>query len=90
MLVKGSGEYTDTLSFAELDGCKSTKDKGVIEDKLHILETVMNDFLHNNSKESINAIDIINEYTNAFVDSEDVELYEMMANDRCERMEIQC
>ena len=87
MLVKGSGEYTDTLSFAELDGCKSTKDKGVIEDKLHILETVMNDFLHNNSKESINAIDIINEYTNAFVDSEDVELYEMMANDFSENIE---
>lgn len=87
MLVKGSGEYTDTLSFAELDGCKSTKDKGVIEDKLHILETVMNDFLHNNSKESINAIDIINEYTNAFVDSEDVELYEMMANDFSESIE---
>lgn len=95
ILVKGSGEYTDTLSFAELDGCKSTKDKGVIEDKLHILETVMNDFLHNNSKESIeesdnddiNAIDIINEYTNAFVDSEDVELYEMMANDFSENIE---
>lgn len=87
MLVKGSGEYTDTLSFAELDGCKSTKDKGVIEDKLHILETVMNDFLHNNSKESINAIDIINEYTNAFVNSEDVELYEMMANDFSENIE---
>lgn len=95
ILVKGSGEYTDTLSFAELDGCKSTKDKGVIEDKLHILETVMNDFLHNNSKESIeesdnediNAIDIINEYTNTFVNSEDVELYEMMANDFSENIE---
>lgn len=45
-LVKGSGEYTDILSFAELDGCKSTKDRGVIEDKLHILETVMDEFLH--------------------------------------------
>ncbi len=45
-LVKGSGEYTDTLSFSEIDGCKSTKDKGVIEDKLYILETVMDEFLH--------------------------------------------
>lgn len=45
-LVKGSGEYTNILSFAELDGCKSTKDKGVILDKLHILETVMDGFLH--------------------------------------------
>lgn len=95
MLVKGSGEYTDTLSFAELDGCKSTKDKGVIEDKLHILETVMNDFLHDNSEdkietsdnEDINAIDIINEYTGSSVDNEDVELYEMMANDFSENIE---
>lgn len=47
-LIKGSGEYTNILSFTELDGCKSTKDKGVIEDKLHILETVMDDFLQNN------------------------------------------
>ena len=45
-LIKGSDEYTNKVSFAELDGCKSTKDKGVIIDKLHILETVMNDFLH--------------------------------------------
>lgn len=95
MLIKGSGEYTDTLSFAELDGCKSTKDKGVIEDKLHILETVMNDFLHNNSEDciktsdnkDIKAIDIINEYTGSSVDSEDVELYEMMANDFSENIE---
>lgn len=95
MLIKGSGEYTDTLSFAELDGCKSTKDKGVIEDKLHILETVMNNFLHNESEDSIetsdndkiNAIDIINECTDASVDSEDVELYEMMANDFSENID---
>lgn len=95
MLVKGSGEYTDTLSFAELDGCKSTKDKGVIEDKLHILETVMNDFLLTVNEESteilknedISAIDIINGYTNDFVDNEDVELYEMMANDFSENIE---
>ena len=45
-IVNGSGEKTNVLSFAELDVCKSTKDKGIIEDKLHILETVMNEFLH--------------------------------------------
>ena len=44
-VVNGSGEKTNILSFAELDVCKSTKDKGIIEDKLHILETVMNEFL---------------------------------------------
>lgn len=46
---KGSGEKTNVLSFSELDACKSTKDKGVILDKLHILETVMNEFLHINN-----------------------------------------
>lgn len=94
-LVKGSGEYTNNLSFAELDGCKSTKDKGVIEDKLHILETVMNNFLHSNSEKSIEsldnedikAIDIINEYVNDSIDNEDIELYEMMANDFSENIE---
>lgn len=45
-VVNGSGEKTNVLSFAQIDVCKSTKDKGIIEDKLHILETVMNDFLH--------------------------------------------
>ena len=86
-LVKGSEEYTNNLSFAELDGCKSTKDKGVIEDKLHILETVMNQFLHNEENEviedrqDITTIEILKEYVNNAVDEEETELYEMMAND---------
>lgn len=42
---KGS-EETNYLSFTEIDTCNSTKDKGIIEDKLHILETLMNDYLH--------------------------------------------
>lgn len=93
-LVKGSDEYTNNLSFAELDGCKSTKDKGVIEDKLHILETVMNQFLHIENKEEkvvadqdVTAIDILKEYVNNVVDDEEVELYEMMANDFSETIE---
>lgn len=45
-LIRNSGEYTKNVSFAELDGRRSTKDKGIVEDKLHILETIMNDFLH--------------------------------------------
>jgi len=88
-LVKGSGEYTNNLSFAEIDGCKSTKDKGVIEDKLHILETVMNDFLSIVDKgeeeiiesQDITAKDIIKNYINNSVVDDDIELYEMMAND---------
>lgn len=61
-LVKGSEEYTNIVSFAELDGCKSTKDKGVVLDKLHILETVMNEFLHiNDTEKSIEEVKTINE-----------------------------
>ena len=94
-LVKGSGEYTNELSFIELDGCKSTKDKGVIEDKLHILETVMNDFLHiNNEKneevinnQNVTARDIIKKYVKDNVDDDEVELYEIMANDFSEIIE---
>lgn len=51
-VVNGSGEKTNILSFAELDVCKSTKDKGIIEDKLHILETVMNEFLQEERRKS--------------------------------------
>ena len=49
---KGSGEKTNILSFSELDACKSTKDKGIIEDKLHILETVMNEFLQEEGRKT--------------------------------------
>ena len=45
-IKKGSDEKTNILSFAEINDCNSTKDKGIMEDKLHILETVMNEFLH--------------------------------------------
>jgi len=43
---KGSDEKTNVLSFAEINDSNSTKDKGIMEDKLHILETVMNQYLH--------------------------------------------
>lgn len=88
-LVKNSGEFTNHLSFAELDGCKSTKDKGVIEDKLHILETVMNDFLHtlkeekNDVKEEnkYTALEIVKECIDKNVSEDEIELYEIEAND---------
>lgn len=89
-LVKNSGEYTSNLSFVELDGCKSTKDKGVIEDKLHILETVMNDFLQNPQK-YITAKDIIKEYIDEDILDDDMELYEIETNDTSEVIEdIDC
>lgn len=45
-IIGGSGECTNMLSFAEIDAYKSTKDKGILYDKVHILETVMKEFLH--------------------------------------------
>lgn len=94
-LIKGSGEYTDILSFAELDGCKSTKDKGVIEDKLHILDTVMDDFLKSNccseeyirENQIVTAKDIIKQYVKNNVDDDEVELFELMTNDVSEVIE---
>lgn len=93
-LVKGSEEYTNNLSFAELDGCKSTKDKGVIEDKLHILDTVMNQFLAENCESDcetddhdITVSEILHEYIDDEIDNDEIELYEMMANDVSEYIE---
>lgn len=57
-LVKGSEVYTKELSFVELNSCNSTKDKGIITDKLHILENLMNDFLHINEETKINVEEI--------------------------------
>ncbi len=95
MLVKGSGEYTNKLSFVELDGCKSTKDKGVIEDKLHILETIMDSFIHSDcyseeyirEDQTITAKDIIKQYVNNDIDDDEVELFELMTNDVSEAIE---
>lgn len=44
-IKKGSDEKTNILSFAEINDSNSTKNKGIMEDKLHILETIMNEFL---------------------------------------------
>lgn len=90
-LIKGTGEYTNIVSFVELDGCKSTKDRGVIEDKLLILETVMRDFLHindafaveDNDSSNVEKVDCIQFVKDNVKDTtdEDMELYEIIAND---------
>lgn len=94
-LVKGTNKYTNVLSFAELNGCNSTKDKGIISDKLYILETLMIDFLHidkdtvvnkiNTEKEvntDISVIDFVRENVKSDVDDEDLDLYyEMLDKD---------
>lgn len=94
-LVKGSGEYVNNISFAELDGCKSTKDKGVIEDKLHILETVMDSFVYGNcyseecmrKHQPVTAKDIIKQYVKNDIDDDETELFELMTNDVSEEID---
>ena len=82
-IVKGSGIKTDFVSFAELDGWKSTKDKGIIVDKLYILETVMNEYLHINKEgfqsetvlEEVDTLEFIKENVKSDATEEDVEFY---------------
>nr|DAJ75577.1 MAG TPA: hypothetical protein [Bacteriophage sp.] len=63
-IVKGSDEMFSKVTWNELDESKSTKDRGIIEDKLHILHTLMNKFLEDNGikiasqdEENINTVE---------------------------------
>ena len=49
------------ISFAQINDCNSTKDKGIMEDKLHILETVMNNYLHINKEETNEEVILVTE-----------------------------
>lgn len=82
------------LLFDEIGKGLSTKDKPVIADKLEMLEGLMLEFLHIGREENSAAIsrqvspkDIIAEYVDEEVTDEDVELYEMIANDISEVIE---
>lgn len=85
------GKYFDTV-----DEHGSTKDKGVISDKLHILETLMNDFLHidnidttdteNNVVEKSDnteetILSFVQENADPEATEEDIELYRDMVED---------
>lgn len=91
ILDKEKGGSTDFVSFVELDVYKSTKDKGIIEDKLHVLECIMNDFLHICSDtteiKKYTSKEIIMECVNKNATDEDVELYEMVTNEISEVIE---
>lgn len=50
-IIKGSDETFSKVTWNELDESKSTKDRGIIEDKLHILHTLMDKFLEDNGIE---------------------------------------
>lgn len=85
---------TNGLLFDEIKRNNSTKDKPIIAEKLALLETIMLEFLHINNQEngnienqSVTAKDIIKEYIDKDVTDEDMELYEVIANDISEVIE---
>lgn len=83
------------MMFDEIDKDLSTKDKQVISDKLNMLENLMSEFLHISNKEKnlttdnkfITAKEIVKEYVDCNVTDEDIELFEIVANDISEVIE---
>ena len=73
----------DGKQFDRVDDAGSTKDKANIIAKLHILETLMNEFLHINKEDldEVNVLDFIKENVNPDVTDEDVEFYSEMLDD---------
>lgn len=73
----------DGKLFDTVDETGSTKDKSVIIAKLHILETLMREFLHTNNEDlnDVNVLDFVKENVNPDVTSEDVEFYSDMLDD---------
>lgn len=73
----------DGQLFDRVDDTGSTKDKANIISKLHILETLMNEFLHINKEDldDVNVLDFVKENVNPDVTNEDVEFYSEMLDD---------
>ena len=73
----------DGKQFDRVDDAGSTKDKANIIAKLHILETLMNEFLHINKEDldDISVLYFVKENVNPDVTNEDVEFYSDMLDD---------
>ena len=73
----------DNQLFDSVDDTGSTKDKANIIAKLHIIETLMNEFLHINKGISgdVNIIDFVRENVSPDVSDGDVELYSEILDD---------
>lgn len=76
-------KVVDGKLFDTADEVGSTKDKSVIIDKLHILETLMNEFLHiyPTDLKEVNTLNFVRENVNPDTTEEDVELYSDMLDD---------
>ena len=73
----------DGQLFDRVDDTGSTKDKANIIAKLHILETLLNEFLHINKEDldEVSVLDFVKENVNPDVTNEDVEFYSEMLDD---------
>ena len=73
----------DGKQFDRVDDTGSTKDKANIVTKLHILETLMNEFLHINKEDlnEVSVLDFVKENVNPDVTDEDVEFYSEILDD---------
>ena len=69
--------------FDTVDQSGSTKDKSVIKAKLHILETLLHEFLLINKEdlEEVNTLDFVRENVKSDTTEEDVEFYSDMLDD---------
>lgn len=71
-------EYNNE-TFDSLDANKSTKDKSIVIKKMNILEQLMMDYLHTNTKEiedsEIKDLDFVKENVNSDVTEDDIEEY---------------
>ena len=82
--VNGIGnKQVDGKLFDKADETGSTKDKSVILSKLHILETLMYEFLHINKEDlqEINLIEFVQENVNTEITEEDIEQYKDVLDD---------
>lgn len=93
--LRGTKRNANGLLFDEIKKNNSTKDRPVIADKLAMLESFMRKFLRNGAgkkeigtdKAPITAKEIIREDVDSGVDDQDMELYEILANDISEVIE---
>lgn len=76
-------KVVDGKLFDEVDKSGSTKDKKIIEAKLHILETLMNEYLHINEEDlkNVDTLDFVKETVGASTTEEDVEFYSDILDD---------
>ena len=76
-------KQVDGKLFDKADETGSTKDKSVILSKLHILETLMYEFLHINKEDlqEINLIEFVQENVNTEITEEDIEQYKDVLDD---------